>query len=127
MAVSPSGALVATSTAFRRIELWRNLGDRLARAGEVHLAAGADNQRAEDLTFGPDDRTLFAGLRSRTVDVFDVGEETVTVVQMEKSGFADRVGGCRRAGVDHDCNRSAEHDCSRSDGDELVHRVLLGG
>ena len=91
MAVSPSGALVATSTAFRRIELWRNLGDRLARAGEVHLAAGADNQRAEDLTFGPDDRTLFAGLRSRTVDVFDVGDPAAPRRTGQHGGFNDYI------------------------------------
>ena len=91
VAVSPSGALVATSTAFRRIELWRNLGDRLARAGEVHLAAGADNQRAEDLTFGPDDRTLFAGLRSRTVDVFDVGDPAAPRRTGQHGGFNDYI------------------------------------
>ena len=52
-AFSPDGRLLATSSANRRIDLWRVEGDSLVTAGEFSLEDWRANELAQGLTFTP--------------------------------------------------------------------------
>ncbi|UZF55030.1 hypothetical protein LH935_20210 [Gordonia polyisoprenivorans] len=71
-AFSPDGRSLATSSANRRIDLWRIDGDAIVATGEIPLDAWRDNELAQGLTYTPDGTRLVAALRSRVIDVVDV-------------------------------------------------------
>ncbi|UEA58036.1 AAA family ATPase [Gordonia otitidis] len=73
-AFSPDGKSLATSSANRRIDLWRVDGDALVPTGEIPLDQWRDNELAQGLVYSPDGSRLLAGLRSRVIDEFDVAD-----------------------------------------------------
>ncbi|MGV9669020.1 nSTAND1 domain-containing NTPase [Gordonia sp. NPDC003504] len=71
-AFRPDGRVLATSSANKRIDLWRIDGDSLLPTGEIALDAWRDNELAQGITFTPDGSRLLAALRSRVIEVIDV-------------------------------------------------------
>lgn len=71
-AFSPDGRSLATSSANRRIDLWRIDGDAIVPTGEIPLDQWRDNELAQGLSYTPDNTRLVAALRSRVINVVDV-------------------------------------------------------
>ncbi|MFZ2510279.1 MAG: hypothetical protein WAW85_04220 [Gordonia sp. (in: high G+C Gram-positive bacteria)] len=71
VAFSPDGRALASSTRNQRIDLWSLDDDRLTPVADIDLG-WRDNQLAQALIYSPDGTRLYAGLRSRTISVFDV-------------------------------------------------------
>ena len=71
-AFSADGKSLATSSANRRVDLWRVDGDALVPTGEIPLDEWRDNELAQGLVYTRDGTRLLAGLRSRVIQEFDV-------------------------------------------------------
>ncbi|GAC47217.1 NACHT and WD repeat domain-containing protein [Gordonia aichiensis] len=86
-AFSPDGKSLATSSANRRIDLWRVEGDALVPTGEIPLDQWRDNELAQGLVYSPDGSRLLAALRSRVINEFDVVDPAAARSVARFTGF----------------------------------------